>query len=349
MTSVPTNHNDRELTTMTYHFQIKGLAAAIALTGFAATASAEEVTLSTVTALPTQHTLSKSYIKHFIEPMNAAGAGVVQIDLLGGPEVTPADRAPQAMQRGVFDILFIPAAYVSGLVPQAQAMMLQNIGIEALRADGAVDAYDAIFGERLGAHLLAWSETGPGSGYYLYSKKKPEMKDGVVDLSGLSMRTTGAYRPIQEALNATTVQIPSGDVPTGLERGVIDGFGWPTVGLASIGLAEAVDYRIEPKFYNLANVVLISQDRWGALSDEAKEIVSKVALEYELASVDEMIERNKDDIAAADAAGVEAITMEGEAGASYLSIASEAMWSRVEEKVGAEGVAELKAMLYKTD
>jgi hypothetical protein len=41
--------------------------------------------------------------------------------------------------------------------------------------------------------------------------------------------------------------------------------------------------------------------------------------------------------------------MEGDAGAQYLSIASEAMWSRVEEKVGADEVAELKAMLYKTD
>jgi TRAP-type C4-dicarboxylate transport system substrate-binding protein len=334
---------------MAYSFHGKGLAVALAFTGFAATVSAEEVTLSTLTALPTQHTLSQSYIKHFIEPLNAAGAGVVQIDLLGGPEVTPADRAPQAIQRGVVDILFTPAAYIAGLVPQAQAMMLQNIGIEALRADGAVDAYDAIFGERLGAHLIAWSETGPGSGYYLYTKKMPEMKDGVVDLTGQSMRTTGAYRPIQEALNATTVQIPSGDVPTGLERGVIDGFGWPTVGLASIGLAESVTYRIEPKFYNLANVVLISQDRWDGLSEEARAIVAKVALEYELASVDEMIARNKDDIAAADAAGVEAITMEGDAGAQYLSIASEAMWSRVEEKVGADEVAELKAMLYKTD
>lgn len=334
---------------MTYSLHVKGLAVALAFTGFSATASAEEVTLSTLTALPTQHTLSKSYINHFIEPLNAAGAGVVQIDLLGGPEVTPADRAPQAMQRGVVDVLFIPAAYIAGLVPQAQAMMLQNIGIEALRAEGAVDAYDAIFGERLGAHLLAWSETGPGSGYYLYTKKMPEMKDGIVDLTGQSMRTTGAYRPIQEALNATTVQIPSGDVPTGLERGVIDGFGWPTVGLASIGLAEAVAYRIEPKFYNLANVVLISQERWDGLSEEARAIVSKVALEYELASVDEMIARNKDDIAAADAAGVEAITMEGDAGVQYLSIAAEAMWSRVEEKVGEDEVGELKAMLYKID
>ena len=308
-------------------------------------AQAAEVTLSTQTALPTKHALAKSYIKHFIEPLNAQGKGVVKLNLLGGPEVTPAKRAPQAMQRGVIDILWIPAAYIAGLVPEAQAMMLQDIGIDKLRSTGAVDAYDKIFIDRLGARLLAWSETGDGSGYYLYTKKKPAMKDGVPDLSGLKMRTTGAYRPIQTALNATTVSIPSGDVPTGLDRGVIDGFGWPTVGLASIGLADRIKYRIEPKFYNLANVVLISKTKWDSLPENARQLISKVAKEYELASVKEMITQNKSDIAAGDKAGVQAISMTGTNARKYLKTASDAMWGVVGKKVGAEDLTRLRKML----
>lgn len=323
------------------------ITAAAALIGTAALA--DEVTLKTQTALPTQHALSKSYIKHFIEPLNEAGKGVVQLNLLGGPEVTPADRAPQALQRGVIDVLFIPAAYVSGVVPQAQAMMLQTAGVEKLHENGAFDTFAEIFDDKLGAHFLAWSETGPGSGYYLYTTKEPPMKDGVVDLSGFSMRTTGAYRPIQEALNATTVQIPSGDVPTGLERGVIDGFGWPTVGLNSIGLANQVKYRIEPSFYHLANVVLVSNRTWNNLSDEAKEILTNLAREYEKASQDEMVARNKDDIAAADEAGVETIRMDGADGEKYLQIANDAMWARVAEKVGEEEAGELRKSLEAAD
>lgn len=319
------------------------IVAGAALIGTAA--FADEVTLKTQTALPTQHALSQSYIKHFLEPLNEAGEGVVQLDLLGGPEVTPADRAPQALQRGVIDVLFIPAAYISGVVPQAQAMMLQTAGVEAMHENGTFDTFSEIFDEKLGAHFLAWSETGPGSGYYLYTTKKPAMKDGVVDLTGLQMRTTGAYRPLQEALNATTVQIPSGDVPTGLERGVIDGFGWPTVGLASIGLANQVKYRIEPSFYHLANVVLVSNRTWDGLSDEAKDLLTKIAREYEAASQEEMVERNKDDIAAADKAGVETIRMEGDAGEKYLLIANDAMWSRVMDKVGEDEAKSLRNAL----
>lgn len=317
---------------------------ALAATGPVAAA---EVTLSTLTALPTKHALSQSYIKHFIGAMNDAGKGVVKINLLGGPEVTPAKRAPQAMQRGVVDILFTPAAYVAGVVPEAQAMMLQNVGIDELRKNGGADAYDQIFSNRLNAHMIAWSETGPGSGYYLYTKPKPPMKDGIVDLTGLTMRTTGAYRPIQEALNATTVSIPSGDVPTGLERGVVHGFGWPTVGLKSIGLAKLVGYRIEPSFYHLANVVLISNDKWQSLSEEARNLITKVAREYEHTSMQEMIDRNKEDIAAADEAGVKAIAMTGDAGEKYLKIARDAMWKTVEGKIGGDEVKRLQGMLNK--
>ncbi|MEX6508678.1 TRAP transporter substrate-binding protein DctP [Jiella sp. M17.18] len=323
------------------------LAAAAALAFGAPSASAVE-TLNTVTALPTQHTLSQSYIKHFVEPLNKAGKGVIQIKLLGGPEVTPADRAPQAMQRGVIDVLFTPAAYVAGVVPEAQAMMLQTVGIDALHENGAFKTYDDVFSKRLNAHLLAWSETGEGSGYYLYTTKKPPMKDGVIDLSGMSMRTTGAYRPLEEALNATTVQIPSGDVPTGLQRGVIDGFGWPTVGLKSIGLADSVKYRVEPAFYHLADVVLISNRTWNGLSDKAKKILTDTAREYEKTSVQEIIDRNKDDIAAGDKAGVKPITMTGEAGDKYLSIANDAMWNRVTDKIGKDELKSLRGMLDKT-
>jgi TRAP-type C4-dicarboxylate transport system substrate-binding protein len=325
---------------------LKSIAVATTLyAGLLSATGASEVTLSTQTALPTKHALSQSYIKHFLTPLNAQGKGIIQLNLLGGPEVTPANRAAQAMQRGVIDVLFIPAAYVAGVVPEAQAMMLQNIGIEKIRKNGAADAYDKIFTNRLQAHLLAWSETGPGSGYYLYTTKKPPMKDGIVDLKGLTLRTTGAYNPIQKALDATTVSIPSGDVPTGLQRGIIDGFGWPTVGLKSIGLAKLVKHRIEPSFYNLANVVLISDKKWASLSDNARKLITKVAHEYEIASVQEMIIQNKADIAAGDAAGVKKLEMTGDAGKKYLKIADDAMWSVVGKKVGADDLKNLRAML----
>lgn len=320
-------------------------AAATALVGIGAGSAVADVTVNAQTALPTQHTLSKSFIKNFVDVVNKEGKGTVQVNLLGGPEITPANRAGQAIQRGVIDMLFIPAAYLSGVVPPAQAMMLQDVGIDKLHSDGAFAYYAGVFQKRLHAHLLAWSETGPASGYYLYMKTKPPMKDGVIDLKGLAMRSTGAYRPIEQALHASTVQIASGDVPTGLDRGVIQGFGWPTVGLASIGLAPKVKYRIEPKFYSLADVVLVSDKKWNSLPKDAQAMLTKIAGEYEHSSINEITAQNKADIAAADKAGVEPITMTGAGAKAYLKIASDAMWTEVGKRVDAATVKKLRGML----
>lgn len=323
---------------------LTGALAATVLT-FGAGVSRAETTINAQTALPTQHTLSKSFIKNFIDVVNKDGKGVVKINLLGGPEITPANRAPQALERGVINMLFIPAAYLSGVVPQAQAMMLQDLGINKLHSDGAFAYYAEVFQKRLHAHLLAWSETGPGSGYYLYTKPKPPLKDGVVDLKGFAMRSTGAYRPIELALGASTVQIASGDVPTGLDRGVIQGFGWPTVGLASIGLASKVKYRIEPKFYSLADVVLMSDQSWNALPKDAQAMLTRIARKYEHSSVDEIIAQNKADIAAGDKAGVQAMTMTGADAKKYLKIASDAMWAEIGQRVDAATLAKLRKLL----
>lgn len=318
------------------------LAASAVLAGPAA---AQEV-LRAQTTLPTQHTLSQSFIKHFVEPLNEAGEGVVEMNLLGGPEVNPQDRAPQAVERGLIDVLWTPAAFMTGQVPEAQAMMLQNIGIEALHEGGAVDHYKEIFRDQLNSEFIAWGESG--ANYYLYLTEMPEFDEhGVVDLTGLSMRTTGAYRPIQEALNATTVQMPAGDVPQALDRGVIEGFGWPTVGLESIGLQDSVSYRVEPGFYNLANVVLVNADAWEGLSDEARAIVEEVAAEYEHASIREMEEMGERDLAAGDEAGVEAVVMEGDAAERYLSIGFEAMWENVRSNVGDEITEQLRELMYR--
>lgn len=309
-------------------------------------ASAQDV-LRAQTALPTQHTLSQSFIKHFVDIINEED-GAVRVNLLGGPEVNPQDRAVGALERGLLDILWIPAAFTTGSIPEAQAMMLQNIGIDEIRDSGAFEHFAGIFREKANAHFLAWSETS--AGYYLYLTTEPAIgDDGVVDLTGLSIRSTGAYRPIIEELNAAPVAIPAGDVPQGLDRGVIDGFGWPTVGLESIGLQDSVNYRVEPAFYNLANVVMVNQDRWNRLSDEAREQLTRVALSYEQASMQEMDEMGEADLAAGDAAGVQAIRMEGEAASQYLSRAFDAMWNNVRTNVGDDITAELWELIYRTD
>jgi TRAP-type C4-dicarboxylate transport system substrate-binding protein len=320
-------------------------AAVAVLLGVSSVAGAEEAVLRTQTALPRNHDLSKSFLKNFVDRVNEVGKGVVRIDYKGGPEVTPVKQAASALKRGVFDILHSPAAYHIGIVPEGLALMSTNLTPPEFRANGAFAMLAPHWEEKLNAKILAVGETG--AQFYLYTVDKPALKDGVVDFTGVKMRSTGAYRPLLTKLHATLVQIPAGEVYTGLQRGVIGGFGWPSVGLQSQGLAKVVKYRIDPPFYHLANLVLINQDKWKSLSKEAQAVLTKVAAEYEKSSVDYMHKAGEADAAAVAKEGVQVFHMSPEGAKKYLAIAYDAMWGRAKSKLSAEEYAALRAKLYK--
>jgi len=322
-------------------------AALVALSAFGTVAYADEVVLKTQTALPRTHDLSKSFLESFVQPLNALGKGVVRVEYLGGPEINPPDKAAPAVQRGAIDLLHTPAAYHAGLVPQGATMMATNLGINDYRANGSVDLLAPNWEKKLNAKILAIGETS--AQFYLYLVEKPKLgADGVIDLRGVKIRTTGAYRPMVEALGGTPVQITNaGEVYTALERGLVGGFGWPTVGLASQKLAGLVKYRVDPPFYHLANVLLVNLDKWKSMPKEAQDLVMKVAAQYEKASVDNMIRAAKEDEEAMKKSGVQIFAMEGAGAKKYLSIAYEAMWKRATSRLDKNEAAMLRSKMYK--
>lgn len=323
------------------------LTATALLLALCGTAAAQEVVLKTQTALPKNHDLSKSFIASFVEPMNARGKDVVRVEYLGGPEINPPDKAASAVQRGAIDLLHTPAAYHAGIVPQGATMMATNLGVDEYRANGAFKALAPNWEKKLNSKILAIGETS--AQFYLYLVNKPKLgPDGVIDLKGVKIRTTGAYRPLIEALGATPVQITNaGEVYTALERGLVEGFGWPTVGLASQKLVKLIHYRVDPPFYHLANVLLVNLDKWNSVPKPAQDLVLKVAAEYEKASIDNMLRAAKADEDAIKAAGVEIFAMQGEGAKKYLQTAYEAQWKRASGRLDKEEAAMLRSLMYK--
>jgi TRAP-type C4-dicarboxylate transport system substrate-binding protein len=204
-----------------------------------------------------------------------------------------------------------------------------------------------VWKDKLNAKVLAWGEWG--AQFYLYMDKEPPMKDGKVDLTGIKMRTTGAYRPLLTALGASTVEMPVSDVYTALQRGVVDGFGWPTVGLGSMGLTKAVKYRIDPPFYHLANLVLINIDKWNSLPKAAQDLLTKVGREYEGASIERMHQDAKADEGVVLKDGVQIYKLTGKARKAYLDAAYDSMWGRIGHLLSKEETDELRSKMYRAE
>ena len=77
------------------------------------------------------------------------------------------------------------------------------------------------------------------------------------------------YRDFFSALGATVMQTAPGEVYTALERGVVDGYGWPIGGIFDLNWQEKTKYRVDPGFYDAEVSLIVNLDAWKKLSPRA--------------------------------------------------------------------------------
>lgn len=300
-------------------FAAAALFGAAALT--AATAQAEEVTLKAVTAFATGTTFSRDF-EAFVDWVNENGEGVVQIDLLGGPEAVPPFELGNAVQAGIVDIANNTTAYYPNLLPAGDALHLAQNTIQDQRANGCYELIDQIHQDQMGVKYLA--RVGDHMNYHLYLTKPLEGPD----LTGLTIRTTPVYRAMFEKLGATLVRTAPGEVYTALERGAIDGYGWPSQGVLDLGWHEQTAYRVDPGFYQVDVNFLVNLDSWNGLSDEQRALLEKGAAWIEEQNA-ENIARNEAEAKAQAEAGIKTITLDGENGKLWSDTAQTEGWGEV--------------------
>lgn len=302
---------------------------------------AAETVLKSSSALATGREQTQSFVNFFIGGVNANGKGVVQARYIGGPEVTPPRKQAAALKRGTFDITMSPASYYIGMVPEGYSILVSGMSAKGLRVSGGFDLLDKAHQEKANAKLLAWGESDGAFNTYL--AQKPEIIDGQVSLKGFKMRSTATYRPLFEFLGATPVGMKSSEIYTGLQRGVIQGFGSPSSGLVRIGVAGMVKYRVDPSYYRLNNLVIMNLDKWKALSSKGKQVLQDAAISYEEKSNNFYLSLAAEDEKKMKASGMQIITLKGKAATDYVNAADAAVWTKFGKLVGAE-----KAALYKS-
>jgi TRAP-type C4-dicarboxylate transport system substrate-binding protein len=315
---------------------MKHLATAALVAALATPALAEEVTLRGVTAFAGGTTFSRPF-EAFVERVNETGKGIVQINYVGGPEAVPTFELGNAVSAGVVDIANNTTAFYTNLLPLGDALHLATNTIQDQRANGCFELVDQLHQDQMNVKYLA--RTGDNIQFHLYLTKPIEG----TDLSGLTLRTTPVYRAMFETLGATPVRTAPGEVYTALERGAIDGYGWPIQGVMDLGWDEQTKYRVDPGFYQVDVNFLVNLDRWNELSDEAKAVLEEAALWIE-AKNSENITINESEAARQAEAGIEVINFEGETAESWLATAQSAGWAAI-EAIDAAKAAELKACL----
>jgi TRAP-type transport system periplasmic protein len=286
-----------------------------------------EIELKAISFLPKDHKLC-AMIPVWIDSINKELKGVVKITWVGGPEIMAAFNQPEAARKGIFQIVFTPAAYYAGMLPEADAISLSRYDFKKEREKGGLWDYMVEHHRKINMIPLGTWLYDP---FYLYVKKPITKLD---DLKGLKLRTAAKYDKMMKKLGIVPVTIEFGETYTALQRGTVDGFGWPTIGPRDWGWLDNIKYVIDIPFYARQNtLILMNLDTWQKLPKDVQDKIINITIKFEpemkayfeKAIANEKIEMEK--------MGVKRIKLSPEETKKYLETADSAFLEDLDKKM----------------
>jgi TRAP-type C4-dicarboxylate transport system substrate-binding protein len=323
---------------------MKFLAVLVGL-GLSIGCSAAETTLKLVSVFPRNHTFNIPVFQ-MIDTINAKGKGVLQVQFIGGPEAVPATEQLAALQRGVFDIFSGAASYYDGQVPETGAHNASNKTAMELRKDGALDYLNKAFNAKANAQYLAY--LGSGYTFYIFTKSEPKRTAaGGFDLQGLKIRGPSIYRPFYESQGITAVNVQVPEMYSALERGVIEGIGFPLIGITSQGWEKLIKYRVQPNFWQGDLAIIANLDVWKKLDAKQRQVLHDAVAETELKAHDFFQAESKKEEQKLFAAGMKDLQPSPEAARKYSMAAYNSLWEQLGKRLPKQEVDTLRKYFYK--
>ena len=309
---------------------VKGaLAALLALS--AGAAAAQETTLSAVVFVPRNTTFGEIFVR-FVDQVNKEGKGLVQISLRGGPDAIPTFEQGNAVRTGVVDMVSLAPTFYTNVCPECDAQILAPQHTPQLKKTQFWTVLQKYSTQKLNAHIL--TAYGDGVGFHIWTSKPPQNNS----LKGMRLRTTPNYTPLFTTLGVSLVQTAPGEVLTALERGVVDGYGWPQIGMFDMGWGAHTKYRIDPGFYNVIVNVLVNENKWKSLRDDQRAFLNKMADWLEKENVRWVEERKAADDKKIKEAGIQLVDL----GPGHRKLAYDVYWDYLLKRAP-EPIKELKA------
>jgi len=278
----------------------------------------------------------------FIEKINEKFKDSIEIELLGGPEVTPPFQLHEAVKNGVIDMCLTSCGYYPALVWEGQSAMFTNKSYEEI---AETDYYSIM--EKLHEDAgLVWLGQGTLNMYfYLYANTEiPSLGD----LKGKKIRIFPPLIPLMKSVGAVPVNLPMGDIYTAMERGAVDGFVMTHMGIVKdFSWHEVTEYVLDYPIYQAVAVILANQEKWNALPKELREAI----VEYKRSTVDPAVADYYKKLSAESwdtlmDSGVKPIQFPQSEGEAFLETAYDAAWEHVSSKSPELG-PKLKEMLVK--
>jgi TRAP-type C4-dicarboxylate transport system substrate-binding protein len=276
----------------------------------------------------------------FVEKVNEKFKDKIEIELIGGPDITPPFQLHEAVKNGVIDMALTSCGYYPSLLWEAQSAMFTNKDYKEIAKTNYFDTMSKLH-EEVG---LIWLGQGTlDMTFYLYSNQKVE-KPG--DFAGKKIRVFPPFIPLIQTLGAAPINLPMGDIYTAMERGAVDGFVMTHLGFVKdFSWHEVTKYVVAYPLYQATAVILVNPSKWNEIPAEVqKEIIAFKQSTVDPAVSEYYIQLSQKDWQLMMDKGVEPIKFSKSEGDAFLKMAYDAAWNHVNSKSPELG-PKLKQML----
>ncbi len=222
----------------------------------------------------------------FINKLAQKGGRDLQVSWVG-PEAVPTYQQLKPLSAGLFDILLTHAAYHMGEVSAGAGQDAFKGSAKERRAFGFLELMDTEY-KKVNAKVLCLVNGGEVGMHFLLKKELRK-----ADFTGLRIRSTPIYDPLIKALGGSSVVSAGVDVYPMLEKGIVDGAAWGTVGALDYKWYEVTKFMLRPTFGCITSMVLINLDTWNKLPKNLQNLVEQTAKEAEEEGYKAMAEYNK--------------------------------------------------------
>ncbi len=239
--------------------------AAVGATLFASAGVAQDMKM--LTAWGGNHSGTANMAYGYISLVEELSGGSVTV-APSGPEVVPAGQQLQPLTAGVFDLIYTHGLYHTGTTGIGAAIDAVDGDIEKRRTTGIWDWIDTHYQETQNLKVLSIPTANTGFRFFL---KEP--MDADTKLDGMKIRALPSYNKIVGSLGATAVVIPFGELYSSVEKGVVDGLVWPSVGAVGFKFHEVAPYLAETAFGSFSYLIMMNLDKWNALDADTQSVM----------------------------------------------------------------------------
>ena len=292
--------------------------AALAITTLAG-AQAAEVKLKAASFLPKRVIIATHFYK-WVDVVNKQCAGKLKISVIGPAAIKSLEQW-NALKSGVVDMHYGPANYYKGTMPGGDVFILARNEPSEQRKNGAWAMINKLHNDKMNAWYLT-NLTG-GVQFFLYTTKPAKG----ARFDGFRLRSVPIYDGFFRSLGAQPVRMPPPAVYTALERGTVDGYGWPSWGLRGFGFDKHTKYRYGPGFFSAASPILVNLDIGMSLAGDQRKCLTDMAGWLESEWPKWRAAEHTNQMAIQDRAGIKYVDL----GADFANRAENLYWAELEK------------------